>query len=342
MSETHYVHDPFSYKGRVEMRPFASQVLLENKLGDPAEREVPVYLPPGWDAPGAQLPVLFVLPGFTGRGQAYLGSHPWKGSVVRTFDRAVAAGECPPAILVLPDVFTKMGGGQYVNSSFMGRYEDYVVHELTAFVDEHYPTLPGRRGVIGKSSGGYGAMLLSMKHPTVFPAAASISGDCHFEFGYASEFLDAVRGLQQFDSDPAKFLESFFAEPVLKGDAHAVINALAMSACYSPNPDSELGFDLPFDLRTGRRIDAVWQRWLEFDPVQLVARYADAWRSLDYLHLEAGKRDEFHLQFGLRVLQDELVALDIPHEVEEFDGGHFDINHRYQALFPRMIEVLRG
>lgn len=340
MSDTPYLHDPFSYEGRVEMRPFQSQALADNRLGDPTEREVPVYVPPDSVAPSAGFPVLFVLAGFTGRGQNFLGSHPWKGSVVRSFDRAVATGECPPAILVMPDAFTRMGGGQYVNSSYMGRYEDYLAEELVAFVDEHYPTLPGRRGVIGKSSGGFGAMHLSMRHPGVFRAAASISGDCHFEFGYASEFLDALRGLEAHGGDPAAFLREFFATPVLKGDAHAVLNTLAMAACYSPNEDSPLGFDLPFDLHTGLRIDSVWQRWLEFDPVVAVERHADAWRGLDFLHLEAGKTDEFHLQFGLRVLRERMAALDIPHSHEEFAGGHFDINHRYQALFPRMIAAL--
>ena len=340
MSETHYLHDPFSYRGRVEMRPFQSSALASNRLGDPTEREVPVYLPPGWDAAGAQLPVLFLLAGFTGRGQNFLGSDPWKGSVVQSFDRAVAAGECPPAILVMPDAFTRMGGGQYVNSSYMGRYEDYVAEELVAFVDEHYPTLPGRRGVIGKSSGGFGAMHLSMRHPEVFRAAASISGDCHFEFGYASEFLDALRGLEARGGDPAAFLRDFFASPKLNGDAHAVINTLAMSACYSPNEDAPLGFDLPFDLHTGLRVESVWQRWLEFDPVVAVERYAQAWRGLDFLHVEAGKTDEFHLQFGLRVLRKRMEEFEVPHSSEEFAGGHFDINHRYQALLPRMIAAL--
>lgn len=340
MEPREYVHDPFSYHGRVEMRPYDSRALASNRLGDPTEREVPVYLPPGWDTPGTELPVLFVLAGFTGRGHNYLGSHPWKGSVVRTFDRAVAAGECPPAILVLPDAFTRMGGGQYVNSEYMGRYEDYVARELVEWVDATYPTLPGRRGLVGKSSGGFGAMRLSMLHPETFPVAASISGDCCFEFGYATEFLDAARGLQAYDSDPARFLEAFYADPVFRGDGHAVLNALAMAACYSPNLESELGFDLPFNLRTGRRIDEVWQRWLTFDPLEMVDAHADDWRQLDYLHLEAGERDEFHLQFGLRLLRERLEALDVPHHAEEFEGGHFDINHRYQTLFPRLIEAL--
>ena len=333
------LRDPLAFHGRVETPAIESRALAGNPLGDPARREVPVYLPPGAGDSGG-LPVVFVLSGFTGRGQSLLETHPWKRGVVSTFDQAVARGECPPAILVLPDCFTRLGGSQYVNSPAVGRYEDHVVEELVPFVDERYPVLAGRRAVVGKSSGGFGAMHLSMRHPGVFVAAASISGDCGFEYGYASEFLPAARGLLAHDSDPQRFLEAFFQEPSLSGDGHAVIDLLAMSACYSPNPASPLGFDLPIDLETGARREDVWARWLEHDPVRACERYADAWKRLELLHLEAGKKDEFHLQFGLRLLVRRLRELGVPHHHEEFDGGHFDINHRYQVVLPRVIEVL--
>ncbi|MCA8979709.1 MAG: esterase [Planctomycetes bacterium] len=330
-----------AFAGRVETPTIESAVLASNRLDDPTAREVPVYLPPGWDAPGASFPVVYLLAGFTGRGQKFLETHPWHKGVALRYDELVAAGTAPPAILVMPDCFTRMGGSQYVNSSYMGRYEDHLVRELVPFVDQHYPTRPGRRGVMGKSSGGYGAMRLSMRHSEVFGAAASISGDCHFEYGYAPEFLAGLRGLESAGGDPAAFLRAFFEDPKLDGDGHAVINLLAMSACYSPNPDSPLGFDLPVELGTGRRVEEVWKRWLAFDPVTLIDRHASDWRDLDWLHLECGKRDEFHLQFGLRILRERLVALDVPHEYEEFDGGHFGIDDRYLALLPRMIAALR-
>lgn len=332
--------DAVAFQGRVETPSIDSAALADNRLGDPTTREIPVYLPPGWDTPGAAFPVVYLLTGFTGRGQKFLETHPWHKGVALRYDELVAAGTAPPAILVMPDCFTRMGGSQYVNSSYMGRYEDHLVDELVPFVDERYPTLVGRRGVMGKSSGGYGAMRLSMLHPDVFPAAASISGDCHFEYGYAPEFLAGLRGLESAGGDPAAFLEAFFEDPKLDGDGHAVINLLAMSACYSPNPDSELGFDLPIELGTGRRLHDVWDRWLTFDPVQLIEKHADAWRKLDWLHLECGKRDEFHLQFGLRILRERLLALDVPHEYEEFEGGHFGIDARYLELLPRMIAAL--
>ena len=270
-----------------------SAALASNRLGDPTRRELPIYLPPGWDAEGAAFPVVFLLTGFTGRGQKFLETHPWHKGVALRYDELVAAGSAPPAILVMPDCFTRMGGSQYVNSSFMGNYEDHLVRELVPFVDAHYPTLAGRRGVMGKSSGGFGAMRLSMRHADVFPAAASISGDCHFEYGYAAEFLAALRGLEAVGGDARAFLDGFYESPKLDGDGHAVINLLAMSACYSPNDDAPLGFDLPIEERTGRRRTDVWDRWLSFDPVTMIESHADAWRSLDWLHLECGKRDEF-------------------------------------------------
>lgn len=340
MNESVPRRDSLSFRGCVETPVIDSRALVGNRLDDPTRREVPIYLPPGWDAPGAEFPVVYLLTGFTGRGDKFLDTHPWHKGVALRYDELVAAEQAPPAILVMPNCFTRMGGSQYVNSSFMGRYEDHVVRELVPFVDQHYPTIGGRRGVIGKSSGGFGAMRLSMLHPEAFCAAASISGDCHFEFGYAAEFLVALRGLEKSGGDPATFLESFYREPKLDGDGHAVINMLAMSACYSPNADSALGFDLPIDLHTGLRREDVWQRWLEFDPVRMIERHASGWRSLDWLHLECGKRDEFHLQFGLRILRERLLALEIPHEYEEFDGGHFGIDDRYVKLLPQMIDAL--
>lgn len=332
--------DPLAFHGRVETRRFESELLRGNRAGDPATREVPVYLPPGWDEPGARFPALFVLVGFTGKPEGMLGAHPWHPGAVLQYDRLVARGEAAPAILVLPDCWTCLGGSQYVDSAFNGPYESHVVRELVPWIDAEYPVLPGRRGVVGKSSGGFGALRLAMRHPDVFPAASSISGDCSFEHCFGAEMLGAARGLMAYDGDPRAFLDAFRADPKLDGDGHALVNVFAMSAAYSPNPDSPLGFDLPFDPRTGARIDAVWERWLEFDPVRAARAHADGLRALELLHLECGRRDEFYLQLGLRVLRDVLDELEVPHLHEEHEGGHMGISHRYPPAFDRLARHL--
>lgn len=340
MSAPVHLRDATAYAGRLEMRTFESELLRGNPLGDPHVREVAVYLPPV--ANEGPLPVVFLLAGFTGRGQSMTETHPWKRGVIADYDRAIAAGEAPPAILVAPDCFTRFGGSQYVNSSATGPYREHVALELVDLIDEHYDTLSGRRAVLGKSSGGFGALHLAMHHPDRFPVAASISGDCAFDLSYATSFPAALRGLLRHDSDPAQFLSAFQENADLSGDGHAVIDLLAMSACYSPNREAALGFDLPITLDTCERIDSVWQRWLAFDPVQACEAHAVALRGLDLLHLECGRQDEFHLQFGLRRLAERLRALGIPHTIEEFDGGHFHINHRTGLVLPRLITALTG
>jgi enterochelin esterase family protein len=193
---------------------------------------------------------------------------------------------------------------------------------------------------MGKSSGGFGALHLVMQRPGVFQACASISGDCAFEYVYASEFLACLRGLVPFDMDPGRFLEEFERTHELSGDGHAVINILAMAACYSPNADSPLGFDLPIDLHTGERIDAVWRKWLDFDPLERVDASAEALKQLDLLHLECGIKDEFHLQWGLRRLCQSLERADVPHEHEEHGGGHRGIDHRFEPVLRKMTRAL--
>ena len=318
-----------------------SDALRGHRAGEPHVRELQVYCPPSRG--GAEsLPVVFLLASFTSHARDFLELHPWRRGVIAELDAQIARGECEPVIAVMPDCWTRFGGSQYVNSAYLGNFESYVVEELVKLVDEHFLTLSGRRAVVGKSSGGFGALHLAMRHPDVFPVAASISGDCDFEASLAPELLACLRGLVPFDGDPARFLEAFWTEPNLDGDAHAVINVLAMAACYSPNPDSPLGFDLPMDLRTGARIESVWQRWLEFDPLLACERYAANLRKLESLHLECGLRDEYHLQWGLRKLADKLRALGVRFDHEEHEGSHRGIAHRYQVVLPKLVRALLG
>lgn len=330
------VHAPLDFHGTVELATIESEVLADNALGDPHVRELAVYVPPG-DGP---FPVLLVLAGFGGRGQSYLETHPWRRGVVWRYDRAVADGSAAPAVLVLPDCFTRLGGSQYVNSPAVGRYEDHLTEEIVPWVDARYATRDGARGVLGKSSGGLGALRLSMRHPDLFRACASISGDCGFELAYAAELLACARDLARHGQDPAAYLEELAERPEIADERHAVIGVLAMAACYSPNPASPLGFDLPIDLQTGARVRGVWERWLAFDPLQMVERHADALRGLALLHIECGLADEFHLQWGTRQLSRKLEQLGVPHVHEEHDGGHRRIDHRYGPLLARLAQRL--
>jgi S-formylglutathione hydrolase FrmB len=315
--------------GRIVVERVESRVLLDNPLNDPATRDLYVYLPPAYEEDRSRrFPVVYCLTGFMGRGQMLLNVAPLTPSMAQRMDRLINAGTIKEMIVVMPDCFTKFGGSQYINSSATGRYEDYLVEEIVPFVDERFRTRAAResRAVMGKSSGGYGALVHAMRHADLFGLAASHSGDCYFEYCYVPDFVIYVR---EAKSAPAAFIEKFWKEEKKGKEDVRLMNVLAMSACYSPDPSEPLGFRLPFDAHTGELNMAVWARWLEHDPVCLIERYQDALRSLNLLYLDAGTRDEFALDLGARILASRLGQYEIDFTHEEFDGGHFNISYRY-------------
>lgn len=329
-------------RGRVVMERIESDVLRGNPLGDPHVRTVPVYLPPSYDRePQRRFPVVFVLSGFAGRGRMLLNDHPWSPSFDDRMDARVAGG-MDEAIVVMPDAYTRVGGSQYLNSTATGRYEDHVVRELVEFVDTRYRTLAARehRGVAGKSSGGYGALVLGMRHPEVFGAVVCHSGDLYFEYCYRPEFPLACSVLQRAGGARA-FLEEFERKPQKPKDDFAALNVLGMAAAYSPDPAAEMGIALPFDLESGRLREDVWQRWLAHDPLALLGAHEAALRSMRLLYLDCGTRDEYHLHHGARMFAAELRSRGIAHRHEEFSDGHMNMGYRWDVSLPRLCSALR-
>ena len=329
--------------GRIEVLRFESDVLRGNPCGDPHVRRIPVYLPPSYDREGARrYPVVFVLTGFTGRGRMLLNDNPWSPALDDRMDRLIESGASGEMILVMPDCFTRYGGSQYLNSSATGRYEDHLIEELAPFVDRSFRTLAARehRGVMGKSSGGYGALVLGMRHPGVFGAVACHSGDLCFDYCYRADVPKFCSRVQE-----AGGLEPWFERfqsKLQKGhDELTALNILAMAAAYSPRPETApFGIDLPCDLETGAFREDVWRRWLEHDPLHLLERHADALRSMRLLFLDCGTRDEWNLHLGARLFHRRLEALKIPHVHQEFEDGHMNITYRYDVSLPLLSRAL--
>lgn len=329
--------------GRVVIERFESELLRGNPAGDPPLRRVPVYLPPSYDAePARRFPVAYVLSGFTGRGRMLLNDNAWNPALDDRMDAMIARHECGEMILVMPDCLTRFGGSQYLNSSATGRYEDHLVTELAPFVDRRYRTLPGRehRGIVGKSSGGYGAMVLGMRHPDVFGAVVCHSGDMAFDYCYRADVPKALTQIQKAGG-LGPWMEAFEAKRQKSADDMLTLNIVAMAACYSPNPaTAPFGIDLPMDLATGAWRDQVWERWLGHDPLRLLERHGDALRSMRLLYLDCGTRDEWSLHHGARLFARRLRELGIPHQNEEFDDGHMNVQYRYETSLPRLARAL--
>jgi enterochelin esterase family protein len=333
--------------GKIQVEVVSSVVLKDNPLGDPRRREIPVYLPPSLAGGVAKrrYPVLYYLPGFTGGGLGAVNRKLWQENIVERFDRLIAEKKAKEAILVIPDCVTAYGGSQYVNSPATGRYEDHIVAELIPFIDDKFPTVRAREGraLIGKSSGGFGALHLAMRNSQHVAHVASHSGDMLFELGYAPDFAKFVNNVDKIgEGSFEKWLSAFRASRDKDGFSHEAINTVAMASCYSPNPKSKWGFDLPCDLRTGEVLPRVFARWKAFDPVEACSFYKGSLKSLKTLFFDAGRRDEFFLHLGARKLSDRLKALKVPHIHEEHDRGHFDMAHRYDRSLALLTSRLKS
>ena len=232
-----------------------------------------------------------------------------------------------------------------MNSIAQGPYEDYVIREIVPYVDSTYRTMaaPRHRGLLGRSSGGYGSFILGMKHPDLFGSIYCSSGDMYFEYGYKPDFPKAYTVLHR-TGGLEEFFRRFFEAPKKSGEMITTMNIIAMSAAYSPNPDAPYQIDLPFDLETGELRGDVWMKWLEQDPVYLVTQKTNQLRlkKLNDIFIECGSRDEYNLHIGSRILSKRLSAAGIPFSYEEFEDGHMGTSYRYEVSLVKLSEAISG
>ena len=364
---------PKGLGGRVVTLEHTSKVLAGNPLGDPHVRLLDVWLPAEYDQEkgrgrGKRFPVVYDLVGFTGTGRAHTAWRSFEENVPERAARLVHERKMGPVIIVFPDCFTALGGNQYVNSSAVGDYADYLTLELIPFVDGEFRTLASRdhRGCFGKSSGGYGAMIHAMKYPRYWGAIANHSGDAYFDFVYGADWPNTLDELAKYrksklvpgkrtvaadakaagydgrdDGRVARFLEHVWATAkVSGGEVHALMN-LAMAATYDPDPRAPNGFRLPYNLETGELLPERWKQWLRHDPVNLVARYAKNLKTLRGIFIDCGWRDQYRIHYGSRLLSKRLTENHVPHVYEEFDDTHSGIDYRMERSLPFLSKALR-
>ena len=363
---------PQWHAGTVVVLEHASRILRDNPLGDPHVRKLAVWLPAQYDEGGSRgrgrrFPVLYDLVGFMGSGLSHVAWKNFSENLPERLARLVHERRMGPAIVVLPDCFTALGGNQYVNSSAIGNYADYLTREIVPFVDREFRTLAGRehRGCFGKSSGGYGAIVHGMRYPETWGAVADHSGDAYFDFVYGHDWPNTLNELAKHrsraqregpvdvrraerradrgldDGRVRRFLEAVWSKPKLTmAEGHCIMN-LCMAATYDPDPRAPNGFRLPFNLETGELIPARWKRWQRNDPVNMVAAHRAALRSLRGIYIDCGWRDQYHIHYGTRILSKRLAQAGIAHRYEEFDDTHSDIDYRMDVSLPFLYRALR-
>ena len=331
--------------GTLDRLVVESELLADNPLGDPTRRPLWVYRPPGIERDHPRpLPAVYVIQGYTGQVDRWANREPFELNYVERLDAMFAGGECPDALVVLVDAWTSYGGSQFLDSTSTGPYQSYLCDEVIPFIDSAYPTVPeaAGRGIAGKSSGGYGAMVLPMMRPGLFGALATHAGDALFEHCYSARFGAIAQALRdRFESSyDVLFRELGAADPFSWKRFGEPLEMYGYAACYSPDPDAPGKALLPFELETGRIIDAVWERWLALDPVRMAPAHGEALSGMRRILIEAGRSDEYFLDLGAGAFSGELTKLGVEHSFELFDGGHGGMTYRYAPAIRELALAL--
>lgn len=333
--------------GRLDELTITSELLRDNPLGDPHERPLWVYLPPGYDdEPDRRYPSVYVIQGYTGHLAMWRNRNPFRRPFPELADTAMALGDCPPVVVVYVDAWTAYGGSQFVDSPGTGRYHSYLCDEVVPFVDARFRTLADRdhRGIAGKSSGGFGAMITPMLRPDLFGALATHAGDALYELCYIPEFGVVTRALRDHGGDVTRWWDDFRSRvPFTKEHDTELLLTYGVAACFSADDDGTPR--LPFDPRSGRLLPDVWERWLAWDPVRMVERddYAEAMRSMQGIWIDAGTRDEWYLDLGAEAFRDALGGIGVDDDrirFELFDATHMAIEYRYPLSLAWLAERL--
>ncbi len=279
----------------------------------------------------------------TGQLDMWRNRTPFRKNFPEMVDELFAAGDVPPCLVVWVDCWTSLGGSQFLDSPATGRYYTYLCDEVVPWIDQHYRTLPeaAHRGIAGKSSGGYGAMITPMLRPDLWGGLATHAGDALFETCYLPDFRVSARTLRdKYGGSFERFWTNFRSRPAFSKEGDdTLVNYYCMAACYSAEPDGTVR--LPYNPATGELIPEVWARWLAVDPVRMVANRAEALRGLRAIYIDAGLRDQFYLDLGAEAFRHALEGIGVTDVYFElFEATHSAIEYRYPLSLKYLAERL--
>jgi S-formylglutathione hydrolase FrmB len=285
--------------------------LAGNLAGDPADRQVSVYLPASYaKQPKRRYPVVYLLHGFTDNDAQWFGQ---AGKHFVHVPNAVdaTAVNAREMIVVMPNAFTKFAGSMYSNSVVVGDWETFVARDLVAYVDSHYRTLakPASRGLAGHSMGGYGTLRVAMKAPGVFSAFYAMSPCCLAASPQPDTrmFVRAAEVRTHEEIAAVDFLSKAM---------------LASAAAWSPNPTKPpLYIDLP--VVDGKPVPEVAAAWAANAPVTMLHQYIPALKTYRAIAIDSGDKDAM-IAPASRQLHELLDRYSIAHDFEIYDGDHLN------------------
>ncbi len=188
-----------------------------------------IVLPAKYEETTDRYPVLYLLHGLTSNYTA------WARMGVPSYARAY------PLIVVMPDV----GNSWYVNwvksdDGQKNRWEDCIIKDLIGHVDTTYRTIAKREGraINGLSMGGFGGLMLGLKHPDLFCSIGSHSGAIAYAKSMGERMKDGNLGARpqkqpSTEPDPRIGIEGF-SSPAQRTPKGQMFASVEDCAAYDP------------------------------------------------------------------------------------------------------------
>ena len=303
-------------QGKVVHDSLYSASLALNLIGDPAKRELTVYLPPGYDSGDEQYPVIYFLHGYlTGiKNRVWLLPSIHIDSIL---DSLILYEGIRPFIAVLPDGDNKFHGSFYGASPVIGDYEKYIVKEIPDYIEKIYRVMPGKqnRFLTGHSMGGFGAAYLGMKYAALYAAIGIMSG--------ALDWSETSAGI----------ISEYYARPTphaweewMKFEWKTKV-LYAMAAAFSPDPDAGPFFTkLPMRIENGGLVSDkdAWQKFMQNSPLFMIPGYLGELNGFQGIILTCGTEDY-------------LIS-----QSEDFHAilRHYHVRHEYHLIHGTHLTVM--
>ncbi|UCC20824.1 MAG: hypothetical protein JSV62_05970 [Promethearchaeota archaeon] len=330
---------------RYRIDNFHAKSLENNPLNSPVDRDINIYLPPGYfEDKDKRFPVIYFLHGYSLNNRMW--TITWQDDenqflnlkvippkiiekidleqalYFEKLDELIKSGELDPFIFVQPDAslhlpqlsgrkdlrgnpFTK--GSFFINSPYSGNYMDYIIYDVIDYIDNHYRTIPDRahRAIVGGSMGGYGALYLSLIHPNKFNSVVALSPA-------------NLGGMKKVDWK----LRIPLYEEIFGTKMSNKIGDMAWADILDTY-DLILSRDCPLIPsikrdNNGKIVDyskEAENKWIKFDVNEIIRKNPDILKGLNIL-LNCEINDEFGLTDVTEQLHETLLELDIDHDYE--------------------------
>lgn len=333
-------------KGKVIIESINAPSLSNSMIGEPTSQPIAIYLPPSYEKEtDKKYPVIYFLPGYEDTLNAYIKGYINGYYFEQSMNSNITQGRLKEVIMVIINGFNLFEGSFYHNSPVTGNWEDFVVKDVVNYIDAHYRTIPSAesRAITGLSMGGYGALHLSMKYPSVFSVAVGQCPGLATPFGIMKStlFIDenVIRRIISIRAEIAKYAKEEAHQKYLdtiqyyrKNHDWVTLFTFAYGSAFAPNVDTIAPyFDYPFSIGLNNKLvmdTAIFKTWEQgFGNLkEKLALYKDSLLKLKGYAIDYGTNDYFQwIPTGCKYYDTLLTNRGIPHRLWVNNGGHGDL-----------------